>query len=131
MMKLALLSPINVRPSKCVSISHLICSEINQQSTDDNVCRDASVVNQPIPLPLNDDTDASGRNGVSESEVPGMLGQCQTWLSRKWWFGCKCADLIRAILAILYQVLRNLYRVLGYEAGTKVQKNKKKPTADF
>ena len=47
-----------------------------RQSTDRNVGRDVSVVNQPTPLPLNDDTDDSIRNGVSvsESEVSSVLG---------------------------------------------------------
>ena len=85
---------------------------------DDNVGQDASIVNQPIPLPLNDNTDASGGNGVSVSDsevsaVSGVLVACRTWLTRKWLSGCKCADLIRAILSILYQILRNLYIVLG------------------
>ena len=56
-------------------------------------------------------------NGVSVSEsvvleVPGMQGACRKWLARKWWSGCKFADLFLAILDILYQVIRNLYRVL-------------------
>ena len=72
---------------------------INNQSTDDNVGRDTSVVNQPIPLPLNDDTAAYGGNGVSvsESEVSellGVLGACWTWLVRKCWSACKSEDLI-------------------------------------
>ena len=65
MNNLTLISPINSRPSKCVSVSQLLRSETNQQSTDDNVGWDASVVNQPIPLPLNDDKAVSRRNGVS------------------------------------------------------------------
>ena len=85
---------------------------------DDNVGRDAPVLNQPLPLPLNDNKAASGGNGVSVSEskvlaVPGVSWECRTWLARKWWSGCKYADLIQAILAILYQVLHNLYRVFG------------------
>ena len=55
--------------SKRFPVYQLLCSEINQQSTDDNVGRDASVVNQPISLPLNDDTAASGSNGVSVLEL--------------------------------------------------------------
>ena len=115
---LTLISPINVRPSKRVSVYQLIHSEINQQSTNNNVGQGASVVNQPIPLPLNDDTAVSGRNGVSMSEsevsaVSDILGECWMWLASKWKSGCKCTDLIRAILDILYQVLRNSYRVLG------------------
>ena len=65
MRKLTLLSHINARLSKPVSVSQLLCSEINQQSTDDTVGRDASVVNQPTPLSLNDNTAASIKNGVS------------------------------------------------------------------
>ena len=85
---------------------------------DDNVGRNASVVNQPIPLPLNYDTSAPGGNGVSVSDpegsvVSGIPGGCWKWTARKWWSGCKCEDLIRAIMAILYQVLRNVYRVFG------------------
>ena len=68
MRKLTLLSPINPRPLKRISVSKIIRSAINKQSTDDNVGRYASIVNQPIPLPLNDNTAASGRNGVSVSE---------------------------------------------------------------
>ena len=49
---LTLLSPINTHPSKRVSIYQIICSEINQKSTDDNFGWDKSVVNQPIPLLL-------------------------------------------------------------------------------
>ena len=99
MRKLTLSSPINTHPSKRVSVSQLLRSEINQKSTDDNVDQDASIVNQSIPLPLNDYTAASGRNGVSVSEsevsaVPGVSGACWTWLARKWWSGCKYADLI-------------------------------------
>ena len=118
MMKLTLLSPINARLSKHFSVPQIIRSENNQQSTDENVGRDASVVNQPIPLPLNDDIYVSGRNGVSASEsevleVSGVSGKCRAWLARKWWSGCKYADLIQPILAIWYQVLHNLYIVLG------------------
>ena len=71
MRKLTPLSPINARILKHVSISQILHSEINQKSTDENVGRDASVVNQLIPLQLNDDTAVYGRNGVSvpESEV--------------------------------------------------------------
>ena len=72
MIKLTLLSPINEFPFKRVSVSQIIHSEINQQSTDDNVGKDVSVVNKPIPLLLNDNTYASGRNGVSVS-VLSML----------------------------------------------------------
>ena len=68
MSKLTLISPINARPTKRVSVSHLLCSETNQQSTEENVGPDASVVNRPTPLPLNDDTSAYGGNGVSVSE---------------------------------------------------------------
>ena len=68
MRKLTLISTINARPSKCVSIYQLLRSEINQQSTDENVVRDLFVVNQPIPLPLNDGTAVSSRNEVSMSE---------------------------------------------------------------
>ena len=63
---------------------------------------------------------------------PEEIGcQCQSqkccqcwacWISREWWYGWKCADLIRAILDILNQVLRNLYRVLGlwgWDTSTK------------
>ena len=56
MKKLTLLSPINARLSKRVSVSQLLRSEINQQSTDDNVGWDASAVNQPTSMPLNEDT---------------------------------------------------------------------------
>ena len=80
MSKLTLLLPINARISKCVSVSQIIRSEINQKSIDNNVSWDDSVVNRPTPLPLNDDTSASRRNGVSVSElevssVLGMLGE--------------------------------------------------------
>ena len=78
MRNLTLLSPINARPSKFVSISQILCSEINQKSTYDNVGRDASIVNQPIPLLLNDNTSASDRNGC----------QCQIqkfWKCRACW----------------------------------------------
>ena len=76
MRKLTLISTINARPSKCVSIYQLLLSEINQQSTDENVVRDVFVVNQPIPLTINDGTSVSSRNGVSvsESEVLEVLG---------------------------------------------------------
>ena len=118
MRKLTLLLPINARGSKRVSVSQILYSEIDQQSTDDNVGRYASVVNQPTPLALNNYKAASVRNGVSmlDSEVSavvGVSGEFGTFLASKWWSGCKCADLIWAILAIFYQVLRNLYRVLG------------------
>ena len=88
MSKLTLISPINARPTKRVSVSHLLCSEINQQSTDEYVGPDAYVVNQPTPLPRNDNTAASGRDGVSVSEsevseVSVMSGGCWTWLSSK------------------------------------------------
>ena len=68
---MTLFSPINAHSPKHVSISQLLRSEINKQSTDGNIGQDASVVNQPIPLPLNDDIAASGGNGVpvSDSEV--------------------------------------------------------------
>ena len=69
MRKLTLLSPINVRLSKRVSVYQVLHSEIDQQSTDANVGQDASVVNQPIPLPLDDYAAVSGRNGVSVSEL--------------------------------------------------------------
>ena len=99
MRKLTLLSPINARPLKCVSVYQIFHSEINQQSKDENFGWDASVVNKLIPLPLNDNTAASGRDGVSVSEsevsaVSGALGECRMWLARKWWSGCKRADLI-------------------------------------
>ena len=68
MRKLTLLSPINAYPSKRVSISQLLRLGINQQRMDGNAGWDASVGNQPIPLLLNDDTDVSGRNGVSVLE---------------------------------------------------------------
>ena len=136
MRKLKILSTINSRPLKCVSVYQLLRSEINQQSTDDNVGRDASVVNQPIPLQIKDDKSASGRNGVSVSDsevlaVLVVLGECQTCLARNWRSGCKRADLIRAILAILYQVLCNLYRVWELRGWEKSTKNRKKPTASF
>ena len=116
--KLTLLSPINARLLKHISVSQLLRLEINQQSKDENVGRDASVVNKPIPLPLNENAAAYGRKGVSVSdsevsEVSGVLGGCRTWIARKWWSGCKHGDLIRAILAMLYQFLRNLYIVFG------------------
>ena len=118
MSNLILLSPMNARPLKRASVSQIMCSKINQQSTDDNVGWDVSVVNQPIPLSLNYNTAASSGNGVSVSDlevsaVPGVLGTGKTWLASKWWSGCKCADLIRAIFAILYQVLGNFCRVFG------------------
>ena len=75
MSNLTLISLINSGPSKRVSVSQLPRSEINHQSTDDNVGWDASVVNRPIPLPLNDNTAASVRNwlSVSDSEVSSLL----------------------------------------------------------
>ena len=111
--KLTLLSPIHKRLLKRVSASQLLHSEINQKSTYDNFGWDASVGNQLIPLPLNDDATASVRNGVPVSypEVLSVLGvscECWKWNARKWWSGWKSANLIRSILAILYQVLRNL-----------------------
>ena len=71
-----LISPINVCPSKRVLVSHIIHSEINQQSIDDNVGQDTSVVNQQTPLMLNDNTSASGSNwvSVSKSEVSAVSG---------------------------------------------------------
>ena len=89
MRKLTLLSPINELPSKLISVSQLLRSEINHQSTDNNVGWDASVVIQPIPLSLNDNTAASGGNVVSVSDselssVSGVLGTCRKWLARKW-----------------------------------------------
>ena len=118
MRKLTLISPINARPLKRVSVSNIFCEEINHQSTDENIGGGASLFNQPIPLTINDNTAASARNGVSFSEsevstVSGISGECRAWLARKWWSVCKHADLIQAILEILYQVLRNLYRVFG------------------
>ena len=85
MSQLTLLSTINLCSSKCVSISQIIRSEINQQSTDDIVDLGVSVVNQPIPLPLDGNTFASGRNGLSLSDsevlvVLFMLEECQPWL---------------------------------------------------
>ena len=62
------------------------------------------------------------------SSVLGMLGVCCTWLSRKWCPGCKYADLNRAILDFFNHILRNLYRFLGYKAGIKGPKNRKKRT---
>ena len=68
MRKLKIILPINEHQPKRVSVSQLLCSEINQKSTNDNVGRYASIVNQPIPLPLNYNTAASDRNRVSVSE---------------------------------------------------------------
>ena len=118
MRKLTLLSPINARPLKRTSFYQLLRSENNQQSKDENVGRYESIVNQPIPLPLNDNAAASDRNGVSVSDsevlaVSSMSGGCWTWLARKWWSCCKHGDLIQAILAMLYQIPCNLYRVFG------------------
>ena len=66
MRKFTLSSPNNLLSSKHVSFAQLFCPEINQKSTDDNAGWDASVVNQPLPLNYN--TAASVRNGVSVSE---------------------------------------------------------------
>ena len=69
MRKLTLLSPVNARPSKRVSVSRLICSETNE-AINRSQCRfrKCPLSNQLIPLPLNDDTAVSGGNGVSVSE---------------------------------------------------------------
>ena len=89
MRKLKLLSLINDCQLKGVSVRQLLCSKKNQQSMDDNVGRYVSAVNQPIPLPLNDNTATYGGNWVSVSELKlsGMSGACHTWLIRKWWSG--------------------------------------------
>ena len=77
MRKLTLLSPINARPSKRVSVSRLLRSEINQ-AINRLQCRFGMcpLSNQLISLPLNDDTAVSSGNGVSvsESEVSAVLG---------------------------------------------------------
>ena len=77
MRKLTLLSPVNARPSKCVSVTRLLCSKINQ-AINISQCRFGMypLSNQLIPLTLNYDTALSGRNrvSVSESEVSSVPG---------------------------------------------------------
>ena len=80
MIKLTLISSVNMCPLKRVSFSWMLCSEINK-AINNLKCRfgNCPLSNQLIPLPLNDDTDMSGGNGISvlESEVSvvsGVLG---------------------------------------------------------
>ena len=67
MKKLTLLSSINACLVKCFAVSQILCSEINQKLRDDNFGQDVSIVNQLIPLLINDETAASCGNGVSVS----------------------------------------------------------------
>ena len=77
MSKLTLLSPINLRAYKRVSVSRLLRSETNE-AINKSQCRfgKCPLSNQLISLLLNDDTAVSSGNGVSvsESEVSSVLG---------------------------------------------------------
>ena len=77
MRKLTLISPVNTRPLKHVYVSWILCSETNEAiSRLQCWWGNDPFSNQLIPLPINNDTAVSDRNGmlVSESEVSGMLG---------------------------------------------------------
>ena len=67
MRKLKLLSPVNVRPPKRISISWLLCSETNEAKNPKCRFVNCPLSNKLIPLTLNDYTAVSGRNGVSVS----------------------------------------------------------------
>ena len=77
MRKLTLLSPVNARPSRRVSVSRLLRSETNKAIKNPQ-CRlgNFPFSNKLTPLPINDDTAVSGGNGVSvsESEVSAVSG---------------------------------------------------------